>query len=321
MVIKVGVREKDPFVINNDKLSGFTIDIWEQIAKKHNIDFKYDVIKKKVNIDSIIDENKYDVILGVLGLNPERIKKIDYTTPYYFTNYSIVSKKKDGTKAFITLIAKFILLFCVYTICSMAICYFYANDGVKINYIINYTFKNMAPYLVGKRDTSLLARINYFFGIFFILALTINLYALFFTKEQKNKIPKKPILVDSNSNNLIKYLKSRGAQVKIVNNESGKFENLLDMYLNDTENLAGVFVSEEGKIHKDGSLFNKDPKYQNLKFSRFNFGQSQVSILVKKNHPLYDTINGELIHMREKGDIYLLSKNWLNSVHGKYLKV
>ena len=63
MSIKVGVREKDPFIINNDKLSGFTIDIWQAIAKKHNIDFKYQVIKKKENIDTLIEENKFDVIL------------------------------------------------------------------------------------------------------------------------------------------------------------------------------------------------------------------------------------------------------------------
>tara|TARA_B110000967_G_scaffold208671_1_gene261673 strand:+ start:540 stop:1505 length:966 start_codon:yes stop_codon:yes gene_type:complete len=321
MSIKVGVREKDPFIINNDKLSGFTIDIWQAIAKKHNIDFKYQVIKKKENIDTLIEENKFDVILGVLGLNPERIKNIDYTTPYYFTHYSIVSKKKDGTKAFITLIAKFTLLFFLYSIFAMTVCYFYAKPDVKIAYIIEYTFKNMSPYLSGRRSPGFLAKLNYFFGIFFIISLLINLYSQFFIKDQQNKIPKKPIVVDSNSGNLIKYLKSRGAQVKLVDNKSGKFENLLDMYLNDTENLAGVFVSEEGKIHKDGSLFNKDPKYQNLKFGRYNFGQSQVSLLVKKDHPLYETINGELIRMRETGEIYTLSKNWLNAAHNKQLRV
>ena len=40
------------------------------------------------------------------------------------------------------------------------------------------------------------------------------------------------------------------------------------MYLSDPDNLAGVFVSEEGKIHTDGSKFNKNPKYQNLQFRR-----------------------------------------------------
>ena len=87
---------------------------------------------------------------------------------------------------------------------------------------------------------------------------------------------------------------------------------LLDMYLSDPEHLAGVFISEEGKIHNDGSIFNKNPKYQNLNFRRYNFGQNQVSIIMKKDHPLYDNVNGELIKMREKGELFKISKKWLS---------
>ena len=46
------------------------------------------------------------------------------------------------------------------------------------------------------------------------------------------EIPKKPILVDSKNTVLIKYLKSRGAQVKIINNTGG-LNKLLDIYIDD----------------------------------------------------------------------------------------
>ena len=99
MVLKVGVLEKDPFVINKDKLSGFTIDIWENIAKKHDIDFQYHTIKREDLVDNAIDQSLYDVILGVIDLDAERIRKVDYTVPYYFTNFSLVTKKKDSNKS------------------------------------------------------------------------------------------------------------------------------------------------------------------------------------------------------------------------------
>ena len=40
MTIKVGVIPNDPFIINDHKLSGFTIDIWEHIANKKKIKYK-----------------------------------------------------------------------------------------------------------------------------------------------------------------------------------------------------------------------------------------------------------------------------------------
>jgi ABC-type amino acid transport substrate-binding protein len=311
MTLKVGVLEKDPFVINKDKLSGFTIDIWEYIAKKHNIEYSYHTIKNESDIDSAIDNNLYDVILGVIDLNADRIPKVDYTIPYYFTNFSLVNKKKDSNKEKIIELAKFSILIISYLVFTMTIYYFTAKDNISINEIIHYTFKNMSPYVAGARDTHILAKINYFFGFFFIILFVIGVYRLFYITEIISTVPKKPILVDSKSEVFTKYLKSRGAQVKVVKNNGG-LNNLLDMYLSDPDNLAGVFVAEEGKIHNDGSIFNKNPKYQNLNFRRYNFGQNQVSIIMKKDHPLYANVNGELIKMREKGELFKISKKWLS---------
>ena len=320
MVLKVGVLEKDPFVINKDKLSGFTIDIWENIAKKHDIDFQYHTIKREDLVDNAIDQSLYDVILGVIDLDAERIRKVDYTVPYYFTNFSLVTKKKDSNKEILIELAKFLLMFFSFVFISMIACYFSGKDNIKINEVIHFTAKNMSPYVFGSRDPGLLAKINYFFGFFFIIVFVIGAYRLFNTQESESNIPKKPILVDSKSSMLIKYLKSRGAQVRIVNN-SGGLNNLLDMYLSDPENLAGVFVQEEGKIAKDGSIFGKNPKYQNLTFRRYNFGQSQVSIIMKKNHPLYESVNSEIISMREKGELYEISKNWISYTQRKQLQI
>jgi len=320
MVIKVGVIENDPFIVNKDKLSGFTIDIWEHIAKKHNIEYKYYTIKKTDSIDTIIDEDKYDIILGTVSLTPERISKVDFTTPYYFTNFSLVSVRKDGKLEIMKALAKFILLFSAFVLTSITTLYFTSKKNIKLNEMLAYTFKNMSPYVAGARDTDLLAKINYLFGLFLIVIVVIFMYKFIFEEEEEGEIPKRPILVDSKSGYLIKYLKSRGAQVKVVKSTGG-INGLLDMYMTDTENLAGVFVSEEGQIHKDGSIFNKNPKYQNLRFRRFNFGKSQMSIVVKKDHPLFENINGELMRMREKGTLFELSKNWLNYAHGKQIEI
>ena len=320
MVLKVGVLEKDPFVINKDKLSGFTIDLWEKIAKKNSIDYQYHTIKTNKDLDRAIKQNLYDVILGIIDIDPERIQQVDFTVPYYFLNFSLVNKKPDTNKEIQIELAKFLLILFSFVIISMTIYYFSTIGDVSINNTLHFTIKNMSPYVFGSRDPGLLAKINYFFGFFFVVLFIIGIYRFFFIEKTENIIPKKPILVDSKSSVLIKYLKSRGSQVRIVNN-SGGLNNLLDMYLADPSNLAGVFVQEEGKIAKDGSIFGKNPKYQNLQFKRYNFGQNQVSIVMKKNHPLYETVNGEIINMREKGELYEISKNWLSYGQRKQLEI
>tara|TARA_Y100001970_G_scaffold13701_1_gene15525 strand:- start:174 stop:1127 length:954 start_codon:yes stop_codon:yes gene_type:complete len=317
MTIKVGIIAKDPFIINDHKLSGFTIDIWEHIANKKKIKFKYYTIKNR-DYNKMLD--KYHVVLGNIPITPENVRKIDFTTPYYFSNYAVVSKKKNNSEAIISSVAKLLFLLFTYVITSMTIYYFLQTKDVKINQVIYYTIKNMSPYLVGKRDTDLLARFNYLFSLLFIILVIINIYSILTTKDITTSLPKKPILVDDANKNLIKYLKSRGAQVKVVKNTGG-FNKLLDLYLADPNELSGVFVSEESKIDKNGIIFNNNPKYQNLSFKRYNFGKSQMTIAVRKNHPMYQIINSELLKMKENGKLFELSKNWLNYKHSKQLHI
>ena len=314
MTIKVGVIPNDPFIINEHKLSGFTIDIWEYIANKKKIKYKYYVVKDRKDMFE-----KYHIVLGNIPITPDNIRNVDFTTPYYFSNYAVVSKIKNNSEAILSTFAKLAFVFFTYIITSMTIYYFLQTKDVKINEVIYYTIKNMSPYLVGKRDTDLLARFNYLFSILFIILTIITIYSILTTKEVIGELPKKPILVDDKNKGLIKYLKSRGAQVKIVKN-SGGFDKLLDLYIADPEELSGVFVAEESKIDKKGNIFNNNPKYQNLTFQRYNFGKRQNNIAVQKNHPLYQIINGELLRMKEDGSMYEISKKWLSYRHNRSLK-
>ena len=318
MTIKVGIINNPPFIYNQEKISGFTIDVWEHIAKQKKIKYKYYTIKG--GIKKAIDENKYDVYLGRVNITPELISKVDFTIPYYFSNFAVVTKPKNNTSDIIALSAKLLTFLISYILISMTIYYFLQEKDIKLNEVIYYTIKNMSPYLAGKRDTDLLARFNYLFTFIFILVALINYYFVIFNTEVESDLPKKPILVDSKSRTLIKYLNSRGAQVKIVNN-SGGFDKLLDLYLEDPDELSGVFITEEGKISKNGILFNNNPKYQGLRFKRYNFGRTQNNIAIKKNHPLYQSINSELIKIKENGTLYDISKKWLHYTHRKQLHI
>lgn len=319
MVLKVAVLEKKPFVINNEKLSGFTIDVWEHIAQKHNLQFEYTVIDKKTKIDSVIDSKKYDIVLGSVSMTPERISKIEYTVPYYFTNYSLVSQNE---KQYRTIIKPFLnSIYYIFAFISLIFILNFVFLNKNINDSITFTLENMFPFLFDeKRSGIFLSKVYHFFGYAIIVSFFIYIYTIVYNYFNKEilEIPKKPILVDSKNEILIKYLKTRGAQVKLVDNKGG-LNNLLDLYLENPQELAGVFVSEEGKINKDGTIFNRNPKYQGLSFNRYNFGKSQLTILVKKNHPIYFTVNNELISMNDDGTVRDIAKKWLHYTHTNQL--
>jgi len=316
MTIKVGIIQKDPFIINDKKISGLTIDIWEHIANKYDIKYKYYTVK---NIDKDIDDNKYDVYLGNINITPERIRKLDFTVPYYFSNYSVTSLKKDNKLEVFSTFAKLIFIFSLYTISSMIIYYFSHSKDIRINQILHYTFKTMFKFWTEKNPEPL-AFINFIFMIFFVLLVLYSIYTLFFIKDVSTGLPDKPILVDKKNQNLIKYLKSRGAQVKIVKNTNGNTDSLLDLYLSNPEESSGIFVSEESKIAPDGTIFNRNPKYKNFTFKRYNFGKSQLTVGVKKNHPLFYNINSEIMKMKDNGKLFSISQKWLNFTHAKQLQ-
>ena len=146
MVIKVGVIEKNPFVINKDKLSGFSIDIWEYIAKKNKISYKYVSIDKKEKINKVIDKKDHDVILGVVNSTPERIRKIDFTIPYYFTNYSLVSLKDNNYKRIVNKSFEYLVLLFSYIFLSSFFYYISFLKKYTVNQTIYNTIKSMIPY-------------------------------------------------------------------------------------------------------------------------------------------------------------------------------
>ena len=145
MVLKVAVLEKKPFIINNDKLSGFTIDVWEHIAQKHNLQFEYTVIDKKTKIDSVINSKKYDIILGRVSMTPSRISKIDYTIPYYFTNYSLVSQNEKQYRTILKPLLNSIYYIFAFISLIFVLNFVFLNKN--LNDSITFTLENMFPFL------------------------------------------------------------------------------------------------------------------------------------------------------------------------------
>lgn len=96
-VLKVAVYEEPPFAFRlpNGIYKGISIDIWELIAKKRGISFKYIPVSKEEGTKGLSQE-KYDLFLGALpAFVQETGVLFEYTIPYYISGVGFAVEDKS----------------------------------------------------------------------------------------------------------------------------------------------------------------------------------------------------------------------------------
>jgi polar amino acid transport system substrate-binding protein len=92
--VKLGVRKIEPFITSKDnKYSGFSIDLWDQLAKDSNIETTE--IKEYPNVNDLLKavENKeVDAAIAAISITADRENVVDFTTPMYNSGLSIMTK-------------------------------------------------------------------------------------------------------------------------------------------------------------------------------------------------------------------------------------
>lgn len=92
----VGIAGHEPFVFN-EKDKGIAIEIWNKIAIKKSLDFKY-VSYESVN-DALKHLNKgdLDLVVGPLSITSKRLENLSFSQPFYNSSISIISHKENQT--------------------------------------------------------------------------------------------------------------------------------------------------------------------------------------------------------------------------------
>lgn len=80
------------FISDDGDVIGFDVDIAAEIADRMGKELDY----KTTAWDGIIEglrAKRYDGILGSMGINPEREKIVDFSTPYYYSGPQLIVRK------------------------------------------------------------------------------------------------------------------------------------------------------------------------------------------------------------------------------------
>jgi len=96
-VIRVGMSTFVPWAMKDKqgKLVGFEIDVARQLAKDMGVEVEF-VPTAWSGIIPALMTGKFDVIIGGMGITPERNLKVNFTMPYDYSGMSMVAHRKKA---------------------------------------------------------------------------------------------------------------------------------------------------------------------------------------------------------------------------------
>jgi len=99
--IRVGMDVFVPWAMKDKKgeLIGFEIDVAKQLAEDMGVKVEFVPTKWSGIIPALL-AGKFDVIIGGMGVTPQRNMKINFTNPYYYSNQGVLANV-EKSKGFV----------------------------------------------------------------------------------------------------------------------------------------------------------------------------------------------------------------------------
>lgn len=96
-VLRVGFDTFVPWAMKDKtgKFVGYEIDVATRLAKDMGVEIEFVPTKWDGIIPALLT-GKFDVIIGGMGITPERNKKVNFTIPYEFSGMSIMAHKEKA---------------------------------------------------------------------------------------------------------------------------------------------------------------------------------------------------------------------------------
>ncbi len=95
--LRVGMSTFVPWAMNDKdgELIGFEIDVARELASDLGVDIEFIPTKWSGIIPSLLT-GKFDIIIGGMGIVPERGLKVNFTIPYDYSGMAIVANRKTA---------------------------------------------------------------------------------------------------------------------------------------------------------------------------------------------------------------------------------
>ncbi len=96
--LRVGVAGSAPFVVRKEtETSGISVEIWAEVARSQNIEYELIPQSSVAEALEVVDQGELDLLIGPITITAQRLKKVDFTQPYFSTEIAVLTTGDDPT--------------------------------------------------------------------------------------------------------------------------------------------------------------------------------------------------------------------------------
>ncbi len=96
--LKIGTVHREPFVFlkNNRVADGFSVELWEEIAARKNLEFDWQLIETFPQMLEKVERSEIDLAIANISITSDREKTMDFSQPIYDSGLQILVPKGGG---------------------------------------------------------------------------------------------------------------------------------------------------------------------------------------------------------------------------------
>lgn len=103
--LKIATRLVDPFVIKEgDKLTGFSIDLWEEIAKRLGVTSEYDIRTTLPDLLGAVHDGGDTVAVAAISITAQREQDYDFSQPIFDAGLAILTPTGSGETSWLDML-------------------------------------------------------------------------------------------------------------------------------------------------------------------------------------------------------------------------
>lgn len=90
--LEIGTIEREPFSYKvNDEWTGFSIDLWKEIAKRNQLDYSFTEFSDFSKLLGAVEKEKVDLSIANISITLDREKKMDFSQPIFDSGLNILT--------------------------------------------------------------------------------------------------------------------------------------------------------------------------------------------------------------------------------------
>jgi ABC-type amino acid transport substrate-binding protein len=99
-ILRVGVMHEPPYATlnGNEEIGGFAVDLWEQIASDHKVQFEYHAYNDHLGLLRALDFNEVDIVINPIHVNEVRLRMFEVTQPFYVSSVGVATSSSDKSQ-------------------------------------------------------------------------------------------------------------------------------------------------------------------------------------------------------------------------------